>query len=415
MPEVSLLVPMHRLPGEGTMEKRNTNPRPKEGHQLRDRAGGRGQRWDGAGRANTLPKQPPPFPSSRPHQRQPQDSQGQPLREDTLSSPYSTLSSRSTRSPSILAAGARGPGPQWCRTCPGRPLLPASSTAARSQRRRVKSCWACSGVAEPEPQQQDKDHGWPNEAPLVPQRCGHNISRIPVPAAAAGRSQASPANPPLPFHAYKAKSSPGPRREVSHCVKQETQPETPAQRADSAVPQHAEQETHPETPQQGVDSAVPQHAEQETQTEEQTSAAPLLVDRETQTETLAQEEEISSAPQLVDQETQIESPVPRSPSTLSSALSTTELCSAPGAARQRLPPLRRALGALRGALRCPCRGRPERGARRAPGDGCCSEPVQHPRGGTAGTGARAAPQAFPAAEDTEPPPYSWPWLIETSV
>ncbi|XP_027753692.1 uncharacterized protein LOC114064657 [Empidonax traillii] len=378
------------------MEKKNTNPRPKEGHQLRDRAGGRGQRWDGASRANAVPKQPPPFPSSRPHQRQPQDSQGQPLREDTLSS-------RSTRT-------------QWCRTCPGRPLLPASSTAARSQRRRVKSCWACSGVAEPEPQQQDKDHGWSDEAPLVPQRCGHNISRIPLPAAAAGRSQASPANPPLPFHAYKAKSSPGPRREVSHCGKQETQPETPAQRGDSAVPQHAEQETHPEIPQQGVDSGVPQRAEQETQTEEQTSAAPLLVDRETQTETPAQEEETSSAPQLIDQETQIESPVPRSPSTLSSALSTTELCSAPEAGRQRLPPFRRALGALRGALRCPCRaGRSERGARRVPGDGCCSEPEQHLRGGTAGSGTRAAPPAFPAAEDTEPPPYSWPWLIETSV
>ncbi|XP_039238646.1 DNA translocase FtsK 1-like [Pipra filicauda] len=380
---------------EGTTEKRNTNLRPKEGHQLRDRTGGRGRRWDGAGRANTVPKQPPPFPSSRPCQRQPQDSQGQPLREDTLSSPSSTLSSKG---------------------CPGRPSLPASSTAARSQRRRVKSCWACSGVARPEPQKQDKDHGWSDEAPLVPQRCKHIISRIPVPAAAAGRSQASPANPPLPFHAYKGKSSPGPRREVSRCVKQETQPKTPAQRADSAVRQHAKQETHLETPPKGVDSAVPQHAEQETQTEEQTSAAPLLVDQETQTETATQEEEISPAPQLIDQETQIESPVPRSPSALSSALSTTELCSAPPAGRQRLPVFRRALGALRGALRCPClAGQPEqrRGARRDPGDGCCSEPVQHPRGGTAGTGA--APRAFPAAEDTEPPPYSWPWLIETSL
>ncbi|KAJ7414749.1 hypothetical protein WISP_81991 [Willisornis vidua] len=379
------------------MEKRNPNLRHKEGHQLRDRTGGRGRWWDGPGHANTVPRQLPPLPSARPYHRQPQDSQDRSLQGDRPLSPSSTLSSRSIRSHSSLAQGAQGKGPPSCRSCPGRPSQPgslATSTAARSQRRRV-SCWACRGLAEPEPQRQHKHHGWMDEAPPVLQRCHHIISLIPVPAATAGGSQATPANSPLSFQSYEEESSLDPQQEVSHHVKQETQTEAPAQEADSAVPQHADQET---------------------QTEEQNSAVPLLVSRETQTGTPIQEEENSAAPQLINQETQSEALAPHSPSAQSSLLSLIGI-DIP-ARRQRLPLFRRVLRTLRWASRCPCiAGQPEdAGARRAPGDGCCCcELAKHPQGGTVGTGARAAPRAFPTAEGTAWQLHSWPWLIETSL
>lgn len=169
------------------------------------------------------------------------------------------------------------------------------------------------------------------------------------------------------------KPSPGPQREASHRVEQETQTETWAQEADSAA----------------------QYAEQGTQTDivaeqEKNSAAPLMADQETETETPTQEEN-SASPQITDRGTQTKAH--RSvPSTGVDAL----------ARRQQLSLFRRA------SWRSCVAGQPENAPHAAsalwdPRDSRCSKRPQRPERGTPEKWGWMAL-----------PPYCWPWLIEMS-
>lgn len=170
--------------------------------------------------------------------------------------------------------------------------------------------------------------------------------------------------PHLSFQAPRRKPSPHPQRKASHRVKQETQTETWAQ--DSAI-QYAEQETQTDTVAE----------------EEENSAAPLMVDRETETETPRQEES-SASPQIADKGTQTKacSSVPSTGTdTLAHRQSPSLFCRAFWHSCRAGEPL--AAPALRDprANHCPRQPRPERGT----------------------------PEKWGW---TALPPYSWPWLIE---
>ncbi|XP_068871884.1 uncharacterized protein [Aphelocoma coerulescens] len=342
------------------MEEQNPNPQsPEERHQLRD--GGRGQREDGTRRTSTLPGQlpaPHTSSSSRPQlrQRQPQGSQSRSMARmrapcstqgrslPRLTSARSTqgsqarplprplprslprlTSARSSRGTGRADEGPRGQGSQGRRARPGgssQPAIPASRVAARGQHRPVRSCWACRSLV--------------------------------------GLELASTRKP-----------SPGPQREASHCVEQETQTETWAQEADSAA-QYAEQGTQTDTVAE----------------EEKNSAAPLMADQETETPT---QEENSASPQTADRGTQTKAHR-SAPSTGVDAL----------ACRQQLSLFRRASW-------CSCTaGQPENTPHAAsalwdPRDSHCSKWPQCPERGTPEKWGWMAL-----------PPYCWPWLIEMS-
>ncbi|XP_041340683.1 uncharacterized protein LOC121362862 [Pyrgilauda ruficollis] len=254
------------------MEEQNPSPQsPKERHQLRD--GGRGQQEDGTRHTRTLPRQLPPSHSSSscPHLRQPRGSQGRSLHRLTsprssqgrsltrLTSPRSSQGSQTWSVPrltsrSSLSSGGTGSrlspdeagreqGPQGRESRPGGSSQPAalgSRAAARGQHRPVRSRRACSGPGGPQ---------------LVSIR----------------------------------KPVPDPQRKASHHMDQETQTETWAQEAGSAV-QYAEQETQTDTVAE----------------KEKNSAAPLMADQETETETPIQEKS-SASPQITDEWTQTKS------------------------------------------------------------------------------------------------------------
>ncbi|XP_031979877.1 uncharacterized protein LOC116450960 [Corvus moneduloides] len=321
------------------MEEQNPNPQsPEERHQLRD--GGRGQREDGTRRTSTLPGQlpaPHTSSSSRPQlqQRQPRGTQSRSM--PRMSAPCSTqgqslpqslprlTSPRSSRGTGRADEGPRGQGSQGRRARPGgssQPAILASRVAARGQHRPVRSCWACS-------------------------------SRV-------GLELASTRKP-----------SPGPQREASHCVEQETQTETWAQEADSAA-QYAEQGTQTDTVTE----------------EEKNSAAPLMADQETETPT---QEENSASPQTTDRGTQTKAHR-SAPSTGIDAL----------ARQQQLSLFRRASWCS-----CPA-GQPGTAPHAAsalwdPRDSHCSKRPQRPERGTPEKWGWMAL-----------PPYCWPWLIEMS-
>lgn len=173
-------------------------------------------------------------------------------------------------------------------------------------------------------------------------------------------------NPHLSFQASTRKPSPDPQRKASHRVKQETHTEIWTQEADSAL-QYAEQETQ-------TDTVVE---------EEKNSAAPLMVDQETETGTPTQEEN-SASPQITDKGTQTKAHR-SAPSTGTDALAhqppTFLFCRAFWHSCTAGQPL--AASTLRDPRESHCSRQP------------------HPE--------RNTPEKWGW---TALPPYSWPWLIE---
>ncbi|CAN8188896.1 unnamed protein product [Coccothraustes coccothraustes] len=334
------------------MEEQNPSPQsPKERHQLRE--GGRGQQEGGTRCISTLPRKLPPShtsSSSRPQLQQPRASQGRSLTR--LTSPRSSQG----RSVPRLALLRSTQGTQ-ARSLP-RLTSPRSTLSSAGTESRLSSD---EGRREQGPQGRRPRPGGSLQPAILASRAAACGQHRPV------RSRRGCGGPVGPQPASTRKPIPDPQRKASHGVDQEAQTETWAQEADSAV-QYAEQETQTDTVAE----------------EEKNSAAPLMVDQETETETSIQEKS-SASPQITDEWTQTKAH--------SSAASTgTEAL-----AHQQPPSL-----ACRVFWRCCMAGQPHgASALRDPRDSRRSRQPLWPEHST--------PEKWGW---TALPPYSWPWLIE---
>ncbi|XP_059714887.1 uncharacterized protein LOC132333626 [Haemorhous mexicanus] len=334
--------------GKGAMEEQNPSPQsPKERHQLRDR--GRGQQEDGTRCISTLPRKLPPShtsSSSRPQLQQPRGGQGRSLHRLTL--PRSSQGRSLTRLTSRSSQGR-----SLTRLTSSRSTLSSAGTESRLS--------SDEGGREQGPQGRKSRPGGSLQPAILASRAAARGQHRPV------RSRRGCSGPVGPQPASTRKPVPDPQRKASHRVDQEAQTETWAQEVDLAV-QYAEQETQTDTVAE----------------EEKNSAAPLMVDQETETETPIQEKN-SASPQITDEWTQTKAHS-SAPSTGTEALA------------HRQPPSL----SCRVFWRCCMAGQPH-GA----------SALQNLRDSRSSRQPLRPEHSTPEKWGwTALPPYSWPWLIE---
>ncbi|XP_037978616.1 uncharacterized protein LOC119694971 [Motacilla alba alba] len=284
-----------------------------------------------------------------------------------LTSSRSTLGSGGTESRLSLDEGCREQGSQGRKSRPGgsvQPAILASRAAARGQHRPARSRRAGSGPVRPEPVRPSTEGRTRLSLPtaLQAQQLRHSC-----PNSCCWGKPVTSTDPQLSFQASVRKPVPDPPRKASQRVDQDTQTETWAREADSAV-QYAEQETQTDTVAE----------------EEKNSAAPLTVDQETETETPIQEKS-SASPQITDEWTQ-----------------TKAHSSAPSTGTEALADQQPPSPSCRAFWRSCTAGQPHAASvLRDPRDSRCSRQPLRPEHST--------PEKWGW---TALPPYSWPWLIE---